>query len=112
MTALLSNSKASSKRRNMDDPFNLSISEMYATLIRQGGLCYYSGVPMSPAKGNYRISIERVNVKLNYSFDNVVFCCQEFNSIDLTRVASDDAEGCGGWSKEKYQQVFNHHHAK
>jgi len=106
MKRLYDDAKRSAQKRKME--FYLTFEEMIFQLKSQGGLCYYSGVPMTSVIGDYKISIERLNVRLTYSHSNIVFICQEFNSIDNTRMKSDndDSDGCGGWSKEKYQEVL------
>jgi hypothetical protein len=85
----------------------LTFECLVAKLRLQGGLCYYSGVPMTPKLGDFRISLERLDVTKNYTSANTVLICQEFNSGDLTRRIKDNsAEGCAGWSVEKYQRVM------
>jgi hypothetical protein len=100
---LWKNAKSNSKKRKM--LCELSLQQMKEILINQGGLCYYSGVPMRREIGNFKISVERLNTKLSYTMENTVFCCQEFNSQDTSRIDV-DAFGSGGWSKEKYATVL------
>ena len=67
-----------------------------------------SGVPMTSAIGHYKLSIERPDVMITYTKENIVLCCQEFNSADFTRVKTKDSNtGCSGWSREKYAEVLS-----
>ena len=102
---LYTDAQTSAKRRRMG--FLLELQDIINQLKQQGGLCYYSGVTMSSEFGNYKVSLERVNVLNTYTKNNIVLCCQEFNSSDRTRLKTADSnDGCAGWSREKYQEVF------
>jgi hypothetical protein len=60
---------------------------------------------MSPRIGEWKISLERKDVRLGYSASNVCLVCQRFNAIDttVTKTQADGAvEGSGGWSREKF----------
>ncbi len=98
-----------SKQRGMECP--LKLEELKQILLDQKGLCYYSGVPMSPMLGDYRMSLERVNVLDTYTCTNSVLCVKEFNSMDNTRIKTEFSnDGNSGWSNSKYlhaQRTFN-----
>lgn len=99
------NAKKNSKQRGM--AFDLKVDHIFDMLKQQGGLCYYSGVPMSPSKGDYRMSLERLDVNLTYTKTNAVLICQELNSTDCTRLKTEFSnDGCSGWSQSKVQQVI------
>lgn len=104
LQALYNNAKTRSKKREME--LTITFQELVDILVNQKGLCYYSGVPMKLKMGDYRLSIERINVLDSYNFTNTVFCCQEFNSGDHSRSKTEDSnDGCSGWSKKKYLEV-------
>lgn len=109
LQTLYNSAKANTRRRGMK--FMLKYNELEQILISQGGLCYYSGKPMSPAMGDYKVSLERLNVRDTYTVTNSVLICMEFNSADHTRRKTEHSnEGNSGWSKEKFaqvQKVFN-----
>jgi hypothetical protein len=78
--------------------------ELLIELFReQKGLCYYSGIQLTTS-GNWKVSLERLNVTVGYIKGNICLVCQEFNSTDRS-ASNPEAEGCGGWSKEKYAYV-------
>ena len=78
--------------------------EVLVELFRkQKGLCYYSGLRLTNS-GNWKVSLERKDVTKGYTKKNICLICQEFNSIDRSAI-NPEAEGCGGWSTEKYAYV-------
>jgi hypothetical protein len=46
---------------------------------KQGGRCYYSGMPLNYDKHEWRVSIERLDTDEGYVDGNVVLCCLECN---------------------------------
>jgi hypothetical protein len=98
-----------SKKRGMEFP--LKFEQLVNILKRQGGLCYYSGVPMTCMQGAaYKMSIERLDPTITYiddsSCNNVALICQEFNSFDCTRRKTTESnDGCAGWSRDKYATI-------
>lgn len=107
LQGLYKSCRGSAKRRKMQRTTLLTFKELTDILIAQGGLCYYSGVPMTHARGDFRCSPERLNVNESYSKSNVVLICAEFNSSDYSRIKTDDSNdgGGGGWSLEKYNII-------
>lgn len=96
--------KYTAKQRGMTFP--LTFEELKGILIDQGGLCHYSKKPMSPKLGDFRMSIERLDVLDTYTSTNTVLICAEFQTGDRTRIKTEDSnDGCCGWSIEKYLQV-------
>lgn len=101
---LYGSAKESAKRRRMDFP--LRFEQLKQILISQTGLCYYSGVPMSPTLGEFRMSLERLNVLDTYTVTNSVLIVQEFQSGDFSRTKTEDSnDGSAGWSKDKFATV-------
>jgi hypothetical protein len=82
---------------------SLTFEELVAMLRQQGGLCAYSGVPMSSRKGDFRVSIERIDTFKGYDKENVCLIIQELNSGDNTVL--NDTKGSTGWSRAKFLQV-------
>ena len=76
--------------------------QLVGILKAQGGMCAYSRVAMSPEMGDWKVSLERKDVRLGYSANNVCLVCQRFNSIDSSAKAKGAVEGSGGWSREKF----------
>jgi hypothetical protein len=74
-------------------------------LVKQGSLCHYSGLTMSTT-GNWRVSLERLDVRKGYTDENTVLICVEFNSNDCSARNKDfsDKSG-GGWTIEKIGTV-------
>jgi hypothetical protein len=57
---------------------------------------------MSPEMGDWKVSLERKDVRLGYSASNVCLVCQRFNGTDTSVRAKGVVEGSGGWSREKF----------
>lgn len=103
------NSKLKAKHRNF--PLcELKINDLIEIFDNQGGLCYYTGIPMT--FGSYKekwwtMSPERKDVNKGYTKDNICFICYEFNTGDRTPLAKNVGElcGCSGWSREKIEYI-------
>jgi hypothetical protein len=65
-------------------------------------MCAYSRVALSSHMGDWKMSLERKNVKLGYTASNVCLVCQRFNGTDRTAQAEGPVDGSGGWSREKF----------
>ena len=108
LTCKLSCMKASSKKRNHNPP-SITIEDMMQIIDAQGGLCAYSGIPMT--YGSYRdkrwtCSPERKDTSKGYTTENVCFVCWEFNTTDNTvRESEEIKSGSTGWSKEKIEFI-------
>ena len=94
------------KRREKDAQTKVTLTylELVAILKAQGGMCAYSQVALSPRMGDWKVSLERKNVKIGYSASNVCLVCQRFNAIDHTGIAKGSVDGSGGWSRKKFLQ--------
>jgi len=80
---------------------NIDLNSALAILLQQKGLCAYSGRPMVyGTKKDWACSMERIDIKLGYTSDNICFICAEFNGTDH----SEGREGVesGGWSRDKF----------
>lgn len=88
-------------RKNMGD-FELTYDDVVDMYERQKGVCYYSGIPLECTGPEWLMSLERLNVNLDYSASNVRLVCQEFNAIDKTCEAKGAVDGAGGWTRSKY----------
>ena len=94
-------------KKNPDAPkqkVELTYKELVGILKNQGGMCAYSRVALSPKKGDWKISLERKDVKDGYNATNVFLICQRFNSTDMTVREDGEVEGSGGWSRKKFLQ--------
>lgn len=88
-----SQDKRSKKRDNKDGEV-LTIYQMYEILLKQGFKCYYTDIPFSRNRDNWRFfSLERLDNKRNHSSDNCVFICRMFNTA-------------GGLNRKKILQTF------
>lgn len=57
----------------------------------------------------YLISLERKNVFKGYTKENICFICWSLNVSDCSASggkAEGDVEGCGAWSKAKWQNFI------
>lgn len=113
MSKMLKNMKTSTKvkaaKRNIP-PVTVSIPEIINIFENQGGLCAYSGIPMT--FGSYKdrywtCSAERIDATKGYSADNICLICFEFNTPDRSSVAvsEDVVTGSSSWSKEKIERI-------
>ena len=105
---LIHNAKNSTKLRNKhrkeDDQSQCTLTylELVAILKAQGGMCAYSRVALSPQMGNWKVSLERKDVRFGYSASNVFLVCQRFKATDSSVRAEGVVQGSGGWSREKF----------
>jgi len=83
---------------------DITYKELVGILKKQGGMCAYSRVALSPKMGDWKVSLERIDVKKGYSINNVHLVCQRFNACDCSAKADGPVQGSGGWSREKFLQ--------
>jgi hypothetical protein len=109
---LLRSAKCSSSHRaakgRVDMEFELDLVDMVNMYIAQRGVCAYSGIVLT-LRGDWRVSIERINVRRGYSADNVCLVVLEMNCIDRSSTCTDETTE-GGWSREKYLFWREQHH--
>lgn len=103
--------KPSSRSRNRGITRSLLYQDLVDIFEVQGGLCAYSGIPMT--FGSYKenwwtCSPERLDMSKGYTKDNVCLICFEFNTADRTANASDSktVQGSCAWSRDKIGIVF------
>lgn len=110
---ILSNIKSSSTDRG-HAASTITIEDLFNIFNDQGGLCAYTGIPMT--FGSYldkwwTCSIERKDVRIGYTLENVCLICYEFNTVD-NRIrgyrVGDDARGSAAWSIDKIQALKEH----
>ncbi|KAG5183933.1 hypothetical protein JKP88DRAFT_244806 [Tribonema minus] len=68
----------------------------------QCGVCSYSGIPLT-TEGDWKVSLERRDVRVGYTRENCCLIAMEFQSADLTAVSKYEGTGCAGWSLQKYE---------
>lgn len=97
----LSGSKTHAKERH--DVHEITFEDLLNQYSIQGGRCYYSYVPLA-FDGVYQMSIDRINVRLGYTKDNIVLVIHALNVGDWSRNkhADDDRNGSSGWNREKF----------
>lgn len=96
-------SNRKSKGRSSGLCCDITFNEIIELLIKQRGLCAYSKLPLNYEKGDWRMSIERINTFLGYTKDNILIVASEFNTTDCTVMAKHNITGSGGWTLEKFQ---------
>jgi len=98
---------ARSAAKDRGQAFTLTFAEAMEILNSQRGRCCYSGhrLIFRPLT-SWSASLERLNDKVGYTKDNVVFVAQRFNTCGLENRGKYDIVGSAKWSKEKFQQVY------
>lgn len=82
------------KGRVQAGSFDITLNCIKDIWIKQNNKCYYSGILMqTKTNSNWQCSIERINIDLGYTTDNVVLCCLEFN-------------GCCQWNLHKIKEII------
>lgn len=94
------------KRHNKNfpkDQFEMNHESVGELILAQGGRGYYSGVPLLFHSGNFQVIFERLNNSIGYSTSNVVLEAQEFNTSDMSSVATFQDVVCGSaqWNRDK-----------
>jgi hypothetical protein len=105
------NRQKRSTAENRDFTFDLTFNELVEIYQSQKGLCAYSGLPLRFGNSkdiNWKISLERLDTKKGYTKNNVCLIAYEFNVGDKRVLYNDDSTGSCGWSKEKFQYIFDH----
>ena len=103
----LSNARQSARRREQD--CCITFDFLLDLLAWQGGICYYSGVPLqyTQVHTDWRLSIERLDNSIGYTPDNCVLIAVEFNTPDHSRnTAVTQVFGTAQWSREKVWHVW------
>jgi hypothetical protein len=59
----------------------ININQFYEKLLEQKFKCFYTGIPFSTNRDSWNyFSLERIDNKLNHTFENTVFICRMFNT--------------------------------
>lgn len=70
-----------SKRNPTTSGICINKIQLFEKLIKQNFMCYYTGIPFSQDRDNWRyFSLERLNNTLNHTDENSVFICRMFNT--------------------------------
>jgi hypothetical protein len=78
---------------------SLTLEDLIEKFVKQGGRCAYSNMKLT-FKGNWKLSLERLDPKLGYTRKNTVLICQEFNATDRSTTDKDNVSGeIRGWSR-------------
>ena len=92
------------RRKHAKDAALITFKDLVEIWIRQGGRCFYSGMPMQ-FDGDWLVSLERIDPLGTYTKDNVVLVCTEFNATDHIVVTGVST----GWSRELVQEIRAKH---
>lgn len=101
MNLILRHAKHRHTKKFNTTPFDLDFTFMVDLFNAQGGLCHYSGIPMtfgSYLEKHWTCSLERLDSSIGYTRDNVCFIIYELNTSDRPM---DNGEK-SGWSKSKF----------
>jgi hypothetical protein len=90
------------KKAGRNIKIDITYEQLLAKFLEQKGLCAVSGIPLSIV-GDWRMSVERIDVTGDYTISNVCFICAEFQAIDRNAISIDVA--CTGWTVEKFREV-------
>ena len=99
--------KSSFKRRkHAEDVVLITFEDLVEIWIRQGGRCFYSGMPMQfDGDKDWLVSLERIDPLGTYTKKNVVLVCAEFNATDNAVVTGVST----GWTPELVQEIRAKH---
>lgn len=99
--------KRKGKRTNrLDNSFNLTYEDLAGILLKQRGLCAYSGIRMNYGcidEKEWVVSLERIDPFNGYNKDNVRLICYEFNTPDHSVNIKYSNGGNAAWNKEKFE---------
>lgn len=86
--------------------FEITKIDLINLIQTQRGKCAYSHKNLSfDGKSPFHISLERKDVNIGYTKDNIVFICEELNSSNMSAIESlhnQEKAGHSGWSVEKF----------
>lgn len=85
------------------DTHEITLEDLLEQYKIQGGRCYYSHVPLA-FSGFYQMSIDRTDVTIGYTKDNIKLVICGLNVGDWSRNKNEDdtREGSSGWNREKF----------
>ena len=100
------------KRRsiNRKQHCQIEFGDILRMLLDQGGRCFYSGVPLQydQVHVDWVMSLERLDNRCGYVGENCVLIAAEFNTTDLSKLATCDVQGSPQWSRAKAMHVWGH----
>lgn len=119
MQRLISNAQATTKKKEKLKPlqgeFEIDIDDLSDQYTSQNGRCAYSKMPLEfKTKINqdtmdWLCALERKNMDIGYTRDNVILVCEEFSSYDYqVRNANQNSidDSSSRWSEEKFNELF------
>ncbi|KAG5178244.1 hypothetical protein JKP88DRAFT_169134, partial [Tribonema minus] len=71
----------------------ITFQQILKKYLVQQGMCLYSGVPMRTKKGDWLMSLERINPAGDYSDENTCLVCHEFNVGDKRAMLVNETTG-------------------
>jgi hypothetical protein len=93
----------------VDMSMTLTFEQLLEQYKKQQGMCAYSGIQMRiPNNSEWMMSLERINVKLGYTTENIVLICREFNTCDISALSLKTPVGSCAWSKAKIEFLLKH----
>jgi hypothetical protein len=104
--------------RGGDTDFELSFDILTTIYNKQGGRCFYSGLPLDFGTKRRKPSLERIDPLLPYTLKNVCLICMVWNTADHAASTKhyvktgDELKDKQGWSKKKFEYAFSHILAK
>ena len=104
-------SLASTARRrsgNRQQQCQIQFGDILEMLLAQGGRCFYSGVPLQYDRVHvdWVMSLERLDNNCGYVRENCVLIAAEFNTTDLSKLATSEVQGSPQWSLAKAMHVW------
>ena len=86
----------------------IEYGDILRMLVQQGGRCFYSGVPLQYDRVHvdWVMSLERLDNNSGYVRDNCVLIAAEFNTTDLSKLATSEVHGSPQWSLAKAMHVW------
>lgn len=81
----------------------MNIQYVCDLILRQNGRGYYSGLPFQLHRGDFQLSLERLDNTIGYTQNNVVAEAHEFNTSDSSSRATieSNVSGSGQWNRDK-----------
>ncbi|KAG5184047.1 hypothetical protein JKP88DRAFT_244917 [Tribonema minus] len=90
------------ERGREEQVYELSPQILLEIIEEQRGLCAYSDKRVT-THGQWKMSLERRNVRIGYTRANSCLVLAMLNSTDFTASLDGDQIGNGGWNREKFE---------
>lgn len=103
-------SSAKSRSAKREQQCEIEFGDILRMLLEQGGRCFYSGVPLQydQVHVDWVMSLERLDNRRGYVRENCVLIAAEFNTTDLSKLATCEVQGSPQWSRAKAMHVWGH----